>query len=63
MSFRVSVPRGVRNLYHSVQVGVWWIEVFTNNLGNVASTLVDSAGHLIPDVIDDVFMICHYSTA
>jgi Tc toxin complex TcA C-terminal TcB-binding domain len=49
----------------ALSTGFWWLQVFTSStyIGSVPSTLLDSNNHLIPDVIEDVFMVCHYSTA
>jgi Tc toxin complex TcA C-terminal TcB-binding domain len=44
-------------------LGSWWLQVFTasNYMGSVAATLLDSNNHLVSNVIEDVFMVCHYS--
>ncbi|HLQ25409.1 MAG TPA: IPT/TIG domain-containing protein [Acidiferrobacterales bacterium] len=45
--------------------GLLWLQVFTTGsyLGSVASTLLDANNHLLPDIIEDIFMVCHYSAA
>jgi hypothetical protein len=42
-----------------------WLQVFTsaNYMGSIAPTLVDANNHLLPGVIEDVFLVCHYSVA
>jgi hypothetical protein len=47
------------------QSGQFWLQVFTANnlIGSVAPTLLDANGHLLPDVIEDMFLVCHYGSA
>ena len=49
----------------ALTTGFWWLQIFTsgNYMGSVASTLLDSNNHLIPTVIDDIFLVCHYSAS
>jgi hypothetical protein len=44
-------------------LGLWWLQVFTDNklIGSVAPTLLDANGHLLPDIIEDIFLVCRYA--
>jgi hypothetical protein len=47
-----------------LNLGACWLQVFTsaNYIGSIAPTLMDSNKHLVPGIIEDVFLACHYST-
>jgi hypothetical protein len=46
-----------------LNLGLCWLQVFTsaNYIGSIAPTLVDANNHLLPGIIDDLFVVCHYS--
>jgi Tc toxin complex TcA C-terminal TcB-binding domain len=46
-------------------LATWWLQVFTTNshIGNVASTLLDSDGHILADIVEDMYVVIHYSAA
>lgn len=48
-----------------LNLGYWWLQVFTgsNYIGAVAPTLVDSNNHLLSGVMEDIFLVCHYSAS
>ena len=47
----------------SAGLGLVWLQLFTsaNYLGTVAPTLLDANNHLLPTVIEDIFLVCHFS--
>ena len=46
-----------------LRIGIWWLQVFTANnyLGSISPSLLDANHHLLPGIIDDLFLVCHYS--
>jgi hypothetical protein len=56
-------PYGTTGSIPPAPLGTWWLQIFTTNnlIGSVPPTLLDTNGHLLPDVIDDMFLVCRYS--
>jgi hypothetical protein len=43
---------------------IWWVQVFTSdNIANVVATLLDANGHILPDVVQDVYAAVTYSVS
>jgi hypothetical protein len=44
-------------------LGLLWLQVFTTSTATLNSTLLDANKHLLPGIIEDIFMVCHYSAS
>ena len=54
-----------RGVSLSGSLAIWWVQLFTSpkNIGNVAPTLLDSNGHVLSDIIEDMYVVIHYAAA
>jgi hypothetical protein len=64
------LPHGTIDLVEATGLGTWWLHTYDADIGTIAGSLQKPATkdgngrhHLNPDVIDNIFMVCHYSVA